>query len=300
MIAKLVNNHPELRLSDPRYAPMIQLALADGDENDIRELLRLTIDQNTAEYIASGDPFWGNYPLPGSIKYAPDFIKIGCMPTSDEVGFNIDQIFRSIIVSGPLGFGKTVLLTHILSSPKLLAQARVIVFARKKELRHLATIPEISHLVNTFLLEELELSLIQFPPGVTGRVGINDLSRTTAQSYGIYSAHRLMNDVGIKLLDNHPKGVYPTLGQLIEALQRYKPRDHMRDAPLKTSIVSCLKDLLNCTGTIWDYSSSNFLEKLFSTPGLAIIEAPSLPQQHLSFMATYMMRWVYLWRNHLV
>jgi hypothetical protein len=47
---------------------------------------------------------------------------------------------------------------------------------------------------------------------------------------------------------------------------------------------------------MWDYSSSDFLEHLFAIPGLAIIELPDLPQEHFTFLATYVMRWLYLKR----
>ena len=299
-IARLINNHPELRLNDPCCARMIEIAVADSEDEDIQELLQYIIDQQAAEYIDSGDAFWSNYPPVGSIEYSPDFITVGYMRNSIAVGLELNHFDRSVIISGPIGYGKTVLLSHMISSGLLLSKTRVILFARKKEIRHFCTIPEISDLVITFLLEDVAFSFFQPPPGVTEMAWNNDLSRTIGQTYGIFTAHRIMNDVGAGLLKNHPVNKYPTLRQLVEVLENYKPRDYMRDAQLKTSIVSCCKDLLLCTGNIWDYSSSNFLEMLFTTPGLAIIEAPSLPQSHLTFIATYMMRYLYLWRNNLV
>jgi hypothetical protein len=98
----------------------------------------------------------------------------------------------------------------------------------------------------------------------------------------------------------YPEGVYPTLRQLVVVLDAFKPRFGMREGDYKTSILWCVKNLLNCTSTggnsIWDYSSSTFLPELYSTPGLCIIEAETLPQEHLSFVATYFMRWLYLKR----
>jgi hypothetical protein len=188
------------------------------------------------------------------------------------------------------------LVLQLISSPKLLQKARVVVFARKPEARHLATICEIADRVQTFLLSDLAISFFQPYSGASERAWCNETARFTAQTYGIITSHRLMTDRGLELLEHHPEGVYPTLRQLVEYLEQYKPRDYFRDAQYKTSIVSCLKDLLNCTGRIFDYSMSNFLEILFSTPGLAIIEVPVLPQQHLTFLATYMIRWLYFGR----
>ena len=299
VMANLRMNHPELRLAhDPSVQALIDMMMVDPQDQDVQEVLTSIIDQKNAEYLASGDVFWGNYPEPGSIVYPDDFITLAHMPTNDPVGGTVSQTTCGTVFSGPTGCGKTSLLSKMISNPLLLTRARVIAFTRKRELRHLATIPEIAHLVLTFQLEDLELSFYHHPPGVPDMAWNNDLSRTTGQSYGIFTAHRIMNEKGAELLENHPEGVYPTLRQQVEFLEKYRPRDYMRDAQLKTSIVGCLTDLLNCTGSIWDYSSSNFLEVLFSTPGLAIIEAPALPQQHLTFLATYMMRWAYMWRVH--
>ena len=87
------------------------------------------------------------------------------------------------------------------------------------------------------------------------------------------------------------------LGTYWEILDVFKPRFGMREADYKASIIWCIIDLLNNTSiqghSIWDYSSSTFLLEFYTTPGLCIIEAEALPQEHLSFIATYFMRWLY-------
>jgi hypothetical protein len=90
--------------------------------------------------------------------------------------------------------------------------------------------------------------------------------------------------------------LYPTLRQLAEALNDFRPRFGLREAAYKESILWVLTDLLNSVGRIFDYSSSDFLKCLFSEPGLAIIELESLSQEHLTFIVTYFMRWLYFKR----
>lgn len=300
-LLRLWQEHPELKLANhPSEMQLLQMLIADTEDSDLQDQFAEVYERKLSEYAKAGDIYFGNYPATGSVVYPADFIPIAYMPTQDPVGVTVNQMPCNVIFSGPTGSAKTSLLSVLLAHPLLLATTRVITFTRKRELRHLATIPDIADGVLTFPVEDLQPAFYQSPPGVSDTIWNNDLSRTTAQAYGLFSAQRLMNQEGARLLEHHPPGVYPTLRQLVEVLEKYRPRDYMRDAQLKTSIVGCLQDLLACTGTIWDHSSSNFLELLFSTPGLAIIEAPSLPQQHLTFLATFMMRWAYLWRVYSV
>ena len=59
---------------------------------------------------------------------------------------------------------------------------------------------------------------------------------------------------------------------------------------------SNLSDLLNCCGNEMWCSDTNFLDQIFSTQGLKVFESEALPQEHLSFLASYMMRWIYFKR----
>jgi len=93
-----------------------------------------------------------------------------------------------------------------------------------------------------------------------------------------------------------PEGVYPTLPQVADVLDAFKPRWGSREAGYKESIVYVLRDLLNGTGSMWDYSASNVLEVLTGSPGLVIIELEDLPQEHFTFLVTYVARWIYFQR----
>jgi hypothetical protein len=91
-----------------------------------------------------------------------------------------------------------------------------------------------------------------------------------------------------------PEGKYPALSQIMDAINSSKAPGFSRRADLKESILSCLKDLYYSADGIFDCcSSSTFLDELFSRPGLSVIEAMTLPPEHLSFVTTYMTRWIY-------
>ena len=297
-IMDLLNNHPELRINDDPYLlQLAQMLIVNPDDGNLQQLFAMIIEQKYNETISDNDAFRANYPMSGTASYPSDFIEVGQMPHHyGPVGLNISQMPSHIIVTGPAGSGKTTLLTRIITNPMLLKKARVIVITRKRDFRHLISDPLIADRTVIFQLEDLALCLTQSPRKNKKMAWANELSRMLGQSYNLVSAHRLMNETLIEMLTHHPEGVYPTLTQWIEALKNYKSKDFHRDAPLKTSAINCLTDLHNCTDAIWNYSSSSFMKHLTATPGLAIIEVATLPPTHVTFLATYMARWLYFTR----
>jgi len=300
-VAELMLRRPDLRMSDNAgNAELAELLTGNPADQHVQELFQLVVQDQVGQAIVADDEFLGAYPPKGSIVYPDDFLALGTMPTGDQIGIIISQLTGNVLLVGPTKSAKTSLLTILLSFPELLKTVRIVAFVKKQELRHLAVIPHLHDLIIVFKLGELVLCYFEPPLGVPEDAWNNESTRIFAQCYERYSAQRLMGDKVAELMANHPEGVYPTLRQVVVALDAFKPRFGMREAAYKESILWCLKDLLNCTSTggtsIWDYRSSTFLSELYSTPGLCIIEAEALPQEHLSFIATYFMRWLYLKR----
>jgi hypothetical protein len=296
-IVGLLQDHPELRLdADPASLQLARMLMADPEDRDMQEIFAFLVDNKNLAFINSGDEFWGNYPSVGSIVYPPNFIVIGFMPTGDPIGLTRSQLTGNVGVLGPTKSGKTTLLSILLSCRELLQTTRIVAFVKKPELRHLAVMPQVHGLILIFKTHELQLCLFEPPPGVPERAWNSEITRLTEQCYARFSSQRLFGDIIDDLMANHPQAIYPTLRQAVEVLNEFRPRFGMREAAYKESIVWVLKDLLNCTGSIWDHSSSDFLENLFSGPGLGVIELDDVPQEHFTFIATYMMRWIYFKR----
>jgi hypothetical protein len=300
-VAELMLRRPNLRMGDSAgNAELAELLVGNPDDQHVQELFRLVVQDQVGQAIVADDEFLGAYPPKGSIVYPDDFLALGHMPTGDQIGIIISQLTGNVLLVGPTKSAKTSLLTILLSFPELLKTVRIVAFVKKQELRHLATMPHLHDSIIVFKLGDLRLCYFEPPPGVPEEAWNNESTRIFAGSYQRYSAQRLMGEKVTELMANHPPGKYPVVRQLVKVLDAFKPRFGMREAGYKESILWCLKDLLNCTSTggtsVWDYSSSTFLSELYSTPGLCIIEAEALPQGHLTFVATYFMRWLYLKR----
>jgi hypothetical protein len=296
-VAELMLNRPELRLQDhPANIELAQILTAAKEDSSIQELFQLVYHEGLGKAIVTQDEFLGNYPPKGGISYPNGFRPLGVMPTGDSIGIVISQLTGNILMPGRTKSGKTSLLTELLISRDLLTEIVVIAFVKKPELRNLATIPELMDLVVTFMLEDLALCYCQPPPGVPQAAWNNETTKIPAQCYARFSAQRLMGEMINELTSNRPEGIFPSIRNIADAIDMFRPRFGTREAAYKESILWCLKDLMNCTGRIWDYGYSNFLEHLYAKPGLYIIEAEALPQEHLSFIATFFMRWLYFRR----
>jgi hypothetical protein len=292
-----MHDYPELRLQDdPFILQLIQMAVADPDDPDVQELLANRISDLQIAALSSGDRFRGNYPIPGSLTYPADFLPLGQMPTGDAIGLVIDQLPLNVGVLGPTGSGKTSLMAELLSNPFLLQTVLVILFARKPEIRNLAAIPQIRSMIQIPRKPDLMFSLFEPPENVPKTAWNNEVVRLIGQCYARFAAQRLLGDTVSELTTNHAEGVYPTLRQVAEVVDALKPRWGSREAQYKESVSWVLRDLLNCTGSIWDYSSSTFLDVLTGTPGLVIFELEDLPQEHFTFIASFVMRWLYFKR----
>ena len=293
-----IYNNPELRMRDnPGYVTLGGQLMVEPNDLHLQELLRLVVEVQGERAMEANDPFWGNYPPKGTVPVNESTVVVGTMPTGVKVGFEANRTC-SIGIIGPPRVGKTTLLKCLL--PPLVRRGIIpVVFEQKKEIRDLATLPELQGRVTILIHTELMISFCQPPPGATDDIWSNELTAMAAGCYGRRGAERLMRDILRETMARRTPEGYPSLCELVEAVEAFHPRSGMREAGYKESILWVLKDLMNNTGGpsgIFGYSFSTMLEQLFSRPGLVIIEAETLPTEHYLFLMTYMMRWLYVRR----
>jgi len=192
-IADLMLNRPELRLRDNAGNEGLAYILAGIPEDPyLQDLFQLVTHDSIGKAIVADDEFIGSYPPQGSLSYPSDFRKLATMPTGDPTGIADSQVTGNVGLLGRTKSGKTSCLIQWLSCREFLESTCIVAFVKKRELRHLATISEISDLVITFRIEELRLSLFQPPPDVPEQVWCNEITKVVAHSYGRYSAQRIM------------------------------------------------------------------------------------------------------------
>ncbi|OHB49695.1 MAG: hypothetical protein A2Y10_05935 [Planctomycetes bacterium GWF2_41_51] len=298
-LASLLTDRSDLRLNDnPANIELIKMAMDDPADKDCQEIIDIVVNRQTKLFATSGDCFWPNYPAKNHLIPPDDFIQLIQMPTGDLFGWTISQLCRNALVIAPTGQGKTTFVKNPLSNPKFLQNARIIAFCKKREFRGFLCVPQLYGLVNILRLNELQLPFCQPPDSVSTKIWNNELSKITASCYGKMSSQRYMNIKSNELQDTCPAGNYAKLRQFVEYLENQKCHPSTRENLYRESILFSLQDLHENTEGIFDYTNSNFLEVLFSTPGLAVIEAETLASEHLNFLITFMMRWEYCKRLH--
>jgi hypothetical protein len=286
---------PDLRIPDnPAHMAIGQQLIQDPDDPELQELFNQVVQAKRNLVLALDDRFVGNYPSVGSLPPTGDFVSVGRMPTGDAIWFDIIRALSNIGIIGRTGAGKSSLIKSLLL--QLVRSRRFCILAvdRKKELRHLAGIPELQGLVTVLRLKELRHSLLQPPPGVEDSIWAGEVAKLLAGGYKTYSSQRLALDKMCELMANRPPGCYPTVRELLQVIEEFRPRFGMREAGYKEAMVWILKDLLNTTGHVFDYSSSDLMERLFETRGLIVIEAETLPDDAYSTLITYYPRWHYV------
>jgi hypothetical protein len=289
---------PQVRVAlrkHPYLAELAEMLLQNPSDSYIADLFELKMSNLDTQIHLSEDPFTVNYPLDNQAGQKESFIRLGTTPNDLDAGVYTDQLSSNGIISGNTGSGKTTALKHLLCDPQLICNNRVIAVVRKKEIRDLAFIPEISLMTQVFRAEDLSISILQPWKDGLQKEFINILSRIFALSFNKISAQHYLNEKLHEIIQIWPKNSYPSLNQIIQYLKQKDWRGYnYRREQLKDSCINSLTAIEDNLGAqMWNYSSSNMLHILFSTPGLAVLELEGIDPQVLSFLSIYLMYWRY-------
>ncbi len=246
-------------------------------------------------YVLSGNPYWPNYPPIGTITGSAGDIKVGSMFAGDPVAFSANRLFCGTGIFARIGAGKSSFLAEPIR--QLIDQDYlVIVFQQKDEYNNFATEPALAGKV--LPLRDSECMISPFEPaiGVSMHDHNNSVIDTIGRCSGRMYAQRLTLDLNDKYSKKLPSGSYTPLDVLINIHENFVPGRGSVEAYYKESMLYALREIQKTFGGIFDYYSSDFLEKIFNRTGLVAIQSGA-PLAAYTFFVTIFIQYIYLLRK---
>ena len=289
----------KFRLIENGGQVLCDLAALDPCDSDLLELLSLNIQQIDQQARASEDPLWLNSPPKGNNLTDEQAIWAGGMSSGDGLPLPTSRSVSGVGITGPPGSCKSTW-AMILVIQLVLAGALVIVWDIKGTWQKLLNFPLLAGRVVVLQIRDLMLSLLEPPPGIEINEWANRFTNVFAQVYGRISAQRIFRQAISELLTHCPPGAWPTpkmlinyLKSLMSAVKTYREKEYV------ASILWVLVDLVNHFPDSFEFTSSDFFQKMFSQSGrLIIIEDCGLPTHHWNFPICLSTEWIFALRRN--
>ncbi len=291
---------PGFRLADdPGNIALAEQLMVNPNDPYLRELFDMVVVEQFTKGMTSGDPFYGEYPPLGSLELPQDnTILIGFMPTADPYGIPIFEREGHVVISGPTRQGKTNVLRIMTTQAALKGCCVVVTTHKPGEFSGLMTLPSLRGIARVLRWTELVLAFLEPPPGVPRLIWAVEVVDMLARCFGLFASRRLL--LG-SLTSLYRKNAIEELdlAHWARYLRGFDRGKGLREEGYKEGCWWVVQTALTATGGengIFAYSRSTFLRKLFSEPGLTVIEGFGLPSEIFAFLMVYMIRWLYLWR----
>lgn len=260
------------------------LAGLTPEDNKLREYISFVGQQQVSQLTGiENDPFIENYPPLDTVLTDGRFINIGQMATDDTLPFPLDKVAAGTIVVGLPGSGKTNL-SKIKIVQLVSSDICVVVWDTKGTWKNLAQIPELQNKTIVLKPNDIKWSLLQPPPKTSLHEWANRITNLIAQAYERISAQRMLREVIDELLKDSSDKCYPTPRVLIQKLNSLKLKN-FKDKDYASSLLWVLKDIDQHFQDCFEYTQSDFADRLFSQSGrLIIVENQGMPIQHWNFL----------------
>lgn len=123
---------------------------------------------------------------------------------------------------------------------------------------------------------------------------INITVQLLATQFRLYASRRLMLDT-LHLLFRRVRqgGTWPTLSEWIDCLEKINVPAMSRYGQYKEALLFSLKGLYYELGDVLDYAASDFLERLFVTPGCFVINTSGISVESASLLASLLINHAY-------
>jgi hypothetical protein len=284
---------PRLNLdSVPVSQALLQNLMVSPNDPHLWEWFCRITEGQVLQAMASNDPFAPNYPNLEAMSIAGPVVYVGVTPGGLAVPLGLEAIFENLGVAGRTGVGKTTVCMNLALQYVNLG-ARVLTFDLKGSWPRLLRYPGYEGKIIVLECDDLQLCQFQPPPNVPPvKYRLSEIN-SFASSYRLYTSQRLLYEA----LQSENCGISSDRGlpprKLIELVRSFKPGGGFREHNYKQSLLWTLIEWEQHLGSVFAYVKSNFLEKLYSTPGLAVIRARSQPTQHLGYLINHMSNWAY-------
>jgi hypothetical protein len=269
--------------------------IRNPDDSELQDLFGYLLNKQNERFVISGDVFWPNYPIAGTIVLGRGMTQFAYMPTGDPVAFTDDRIFCGIGVFGRTGGSKS----SLIRIPVIEWAKRgylVIVFQSKDEYADLATMPELKGKVLPLRANETMISIFQEHKGTKKGDHTNAMLDNTGRSYERLYAPRLSHDILEQLYRRLQPGYNPPLAELIDAHEKFRPGRGSVEAQYRESMLYTWREIHNSFGGIFDYYKSDFFERLAQWRGLVTVQIDA-PVAAFTFYAMLFVYYFYLTRK---
>ena len=282
---------------DPHTRGLIEILNLNPTDSHAQELLEIQIQAAEVNAESLNDPLIQNCPPRGSLLISEPSICMGRMSSDEPLPWPISRVPSGAIGTGPPGSTKTTLFIWA-GIQMVMYGLLVLVFDIKGSWRKLADYALLGGKVTVLNVRDLMLSVLQPPPSVEQNEWYNRFTRVFALAYGRFSAQRLLRDIIERVSASCPRGIYLTPRILIDQLENFKARN-AREREYVPSLLWVLKDICNNFGEAFEFTSSDFFEKLFKQSGrLVIIEDCGLPSEHWNFIIALFLEWIFAFRRN--
>ncbi len=288
---------PQYRWGDIPGALSMLGHLSRGPDPYLQDIAGLCAGQQIENYIASNDVFYPNYPPVGSLAIDGPCIWPGVMPTNDVLPLPHCDVPSNIPLIGQVNSGKSTLLLH-LASQMVKAGMLVIIVDIKASARRLLADPSVRDRIIVIPVSQMKLSMFQPPPNVDTQTWMNVLVRVFGTAYQKYTSHRVLRQVNKPLMPARREGPYPTPKMMVKPLEQMRTRS-WKDREYVSCILLPLIDLIENTKGIFEYTSSDFPERLYEQKGKLVILEEDTGQalEHLNYLVCWLVAWPLTYRR---
>jgi len=291
-------NDPRVRASErPELMSVAAYLQTEPKDKYLQEYAQQLLKERITAANSATSPFDQNSPPQGSMTATKRSIAIGRLPTGDIMHKSLDTPCSGTVVTGLPGTGKSTLAGGQIIQ-KVRAGELAIVWDVKGTWKSMEAVTGLAGRVVVLSVVQFVVSLLCEPPGCSVAEWANRVTKLIAQDYGRMSSQRVFRDVIEKLLAEYAKGSRPSLSAIVDRVESLRATSS-RDRDIISGLEWVLKDIRNHLPGCFEYTKSDFLQKLVEQGGrLIVIEDPGLPHEHRAFLIDLVWEYAFAYRRH--